>query len=72
MKAAPFSPTICSVERFVRRSDPAMMGKVRLRPPRKNPSELLVSSRRVIHQVSPAANTVKRIKDTMVSIILNE
>ena len=35
VKAAPLSPTICSVERFVSRREPAMSGKVRERPARK-------------------------------------
>jgi hypothetical protein len=38
VKAAPFRPTICSVDRFVSNSDPAMSGHVRLLPARKYPS----------------------------------
>lgn len=51
LKAAPFKPTICSVDKFVRSNEPAMIGKVSLRPPRKKPSELTRSSLRVINQV---------------------
>jgi hypothetical protein len=40
LKAAPFSPTSCSVERLVRRSDPAMNPPVRVRPARKYPVEV--------------------------------
>ena len=39
LKAAPLRPTICSVERFVSRSEPAITGNVSDRPPRKNPSD---------------------------------
>ena len=70
LKADPLSPTICSVERLVKRSEPAMIGKVKLRPPRKKPSALEFSSRRVIHQVSVAATAVKRIKEMTVSMML--
>ena len=35
VKAAPFSPTICSVDRFVSSSDPAIRGNVSERPARK-------------------------------------
>ncbi len=35
LKAAPLRPTICSVERLVISREPAMIGKVRLRPARK-------------------------------------
>src|SRR5690606_20514774 len=66
LKAAPLSPTICSVDRFVRSSEPAMIGNVRLRPPRKNPSELARSSFRVMNQVSSAAAQVKAKNETSV------
>ena len=35
MNASPFKPTICSVERLVNSSEPAMSGKVSDRPARK-------------------------------------
>ena len=34
-KTSPFSPTSCSVDRFVNNSDPATTGQVRARPPVK-------------------------------------
>ena len=35
VNASPFNPTICSVERFVSSSDPAITGNVSERPARK-------------------------------------
>jgi hypothetical protein len=47
-----------------------MMGKVRLRPPKKKPSELFFSSFLVIHQVRAPAKMVKRRKETTVIVIV--
>jgi hypothetical protein len=55
---------------LVRRREPAMMGKVRLRPPKKKPSELFFSSFLVIHQVRAPAKIVKRRKETTVIVIV--
>ena len=35
LKDTPFTPTICSVERFVNNNEPAMIGPVKLLPPKK-------------------------------------
>ena len=40
-KTAPFSPTNCSVDRLVSKSDPATIGQVRARPPVKYSSVAL-------------------------------
>ena len=48
VNAAPLRPTICSVDRLVSSSDPAINGPVSRRPARKYPSELAWSSPRVI------------------------
>jgi hypothetical protein len=71
LKAAPFKPTICSVDRFVKSKDPAIIGKVSERPPRKNPSELVCSSRLVMSQVRPAAKAVKLRKEIKIQVVIS-
>ena len=58
-KASPLSPTICSVERLVKSSEPAITGNVRVRPPRKNPSFVLRLSLRVKMIVRIPTSAVK-------------
>ena len=70
LKAAPFKPTICSVDRFVSSKEPAIIGNVSERPPRKNPSELDFSSSLVINQVSSAAKIVKLIKEIKIQVVI--
>ena len=38
LNAAPFNPTICSVDKLVSKREPAITTPVRLLPPRKYPS----------------------------------
>ena len=54
------------VERFVSSSEPAMIGNVSERPPRKKPSELWASSLRVKNQVRPEARAVKSRNEMIV------
>jgi hypothetical protein len=72
LKAAPFNPTICSVERLVSSREPAMIGKVRERPPRKKPSDVDFSSRRVIRNVRYAAKKVNARNEISVIITIGE
>ena len=63
LKAAPFKPTICSVDKLVSKSEPAIIGKVKDRPPKKKPAAEVFSVFRVIRNVTTAANKVKDKKD---------
>ena len=54
------------VERFVSSSEPAMIGNVSERPPRKKPSELWASSLRVKNQVRPEARAVNSRNEMIV------
>ena len=47
LKASPLRPMRCSVDRLVSISDPAMTHAVRLRPPKKYASHVVMRSRRV-------------------------
>ena len=47
LNASPLSPIRCSVDKLVSISDPAMTQAVRLRPPRKYASQVVIRSRRV-------------------------
>jgi hypothetical protein len=67
--ALPLSPTICSVDRFVKRSDPAITPAVRLLPPRKYPSEEVSSVVLVAKYEMMATMAVKPTKDKIPIIV---
>jgi len=54
------------VERFVRRSEPAIRGKVNDLPPRKNPSLLELSAFRVKKKVRSPAKPVKAMNEIII------
>ena len=68
--AAPLSPTICSVDKFVSSKEPAITPAVKLLPPKKYPSELSSFVFLVAYHDTIATTIVKLKKEIIPSIII--